>query len=229
MDLKTKIYVLNQIYNLYDRFSAGVSVACERSCCHCCTGNVTLTTLEGYVITDDMIGSNQTEILNKLDDAKTRQRFQPKMTTNMLANLCAKGQAVPDEDNDATWGECPLLKRHECPIYRMRPFGCRCFVSESPCGDTGCAAIDPFVLSVNTLFLQFIEHIDSDGYSANLIDMLSAMRTESLRAQYRKSGLKTAPDAFIPNRHISVFFIPPDHRQKIAPILKSLQGIRVPA
>jgi hypothetical protein len=110
----------------------------------------------------------------------------------------------------------------------MRPFGCRCFISEYPCGETGCADIDPFVLSVNTLFLQFIEHVDADGYSANLTDMLCFMRSESHREQYRKGELKVAHGAFIANRPISVFFIPPEHRRKVEPILKSLQQIRVP-
>jgi hypothetical protein len=150
------------------------------------------------------------------------------MTTNMLADLCARGQAVPEENNDASWEECPFLENRKCPIYRLRPFGCRCFVSEHPCGESGFADIDPFVLSINTLFLQFIEHVDADGYTANLIDMLGFMRSYSHREEYREGSLKISNKAFIANRPISVFFIPPEHRERAAPLLRSLQQIRVP-
>ena len=228
MEFEKKLYVLNQLHNAYHRFSAGLSVACEASCCHCCTGNVTVTSLEGCLIVDRLISSNQLEILNKINRAEHRKRFQPKMTTNMLAALCAKGQPVPEEYNNASWGECPLVEDSLCPIYRVRPFGCRCFVSRQPCGESGFADVDPFVLSVNTLFLQFIEHIDADGYTANLTDMLGMMESDTHREQFRKGRLELADEAFIPNQPISIYYIPPEHQQRIKPILESLQRIRVP-
>ena len=228
MDFEKKIYVLDQIHAVYDRFSADLPVACRPSCCHCCTGNVTVTTLEGCLIVDRVKNLNQQEILNKIEKSGSLRRFQPKMTTNKFAELCAKGKAVPEENTDSSWGECPLLEDSMCPIYKIRPFGCRCFVSKQPCGDTGFADVDPFVLSVNTLFLQFIEHIDADGYSANLTDMLRIMQSDTRSEQYRKGRLQIADEAFIPNQPISVYFIPPEHQRKIKPILESLQRIRVP-
>ena len=34
------------------------------------------------------------------------------------------------ETLDPSWGACPLLFNDACPIYTLRPFGCRCMVSD---------------------------------------------------------------------------------------------------
>ncbi len=228
MNINTKLILLKKIYKLYDRFAAGLSVACKRFCAHCCTCNVVMTTLEGYIIADHLIRSGQSKELDKLLSLRSKQRFQPKMTTNMLADLCAKGGDIPAEQSDATWGNCPFLENSDCPIYPVRPFGCRCFLSKRNCGNNGYADVDSFVMSVNSVFLQFLEHVDADGYSGNLIDILNMMRDESNRKLYCHGVLKRTGTTLIPNRGFSVLFVPPEHRSRLKPILTSLQQIKAP-
>ena len=59
MMLEKKIAALDRIYAAYDRFCAAQDVACKKYCAHCCTSNVTLTTLEGYKIVDHLIASRE--------------------------------------------------------------------------------------------------------------------------------------------------------------------------
>jgi len=225
VNLDDKLSGLNRIIELYDGFIGERSVACKRSCAHCCTCNVTMTTLEGYSAADQIIRDGQPELLDKLRGSMPQKRFQPKMTTNMLADLCARGEDILEEENDAGWGQCPVLESGECPIYGVRPFGCRCFVSKRNCGEAGYADVDDFVVTVNSIFLQFIEHLDADGYSGNLIDVLNLMGSPSHREQYRLGSLTIDDTAFVANRPISVLFVPPEHREPAAPIIKSLREL----
>jgi hypothetical protein len=150
------------------------------------------------------------------------------MTTNMLADLCVEQKNIPEEQSDASWGECPFLENGDCPIYPVRPFGCRCFLSKQNCGDIGYAEVDPFVMSVNSVFLQFIEHVDAEGYTGNLIDILKIMRVESNRKQYGHGVLKLTDTTLIPNRSLRVLFVPPEHRNRLKPILTALGQIKIP-
>jgi hypothetical protein len=140
--------------------------------------------------------------------------------------MCAKGIEPPTED-DPGWNACPLLKDDLCPFYTARPFACRCLVSRQDCGKAGYAEIDDFVLSVNTVFLQTIEHLDAEGCTGNLIDVLRTMAQEGNRNHYENNRLKCANAGLISNQPLKVLMIPPEHRTKMEPILKSLQEIRI--
>ena len=48
MTIEQKLDLLNRIYGIYDAFAGSLEVACRKYCAHCCTSNVSLTTLEGY-------------------------------------------------------------------------------------------------------------------------------------------------------------------------------------
>ena len=50
MDLNAKLTILERMVAIYDRFLADYDLACEKFCTHCCTANVTMTTLEGFRI-----------------------------------------------------------------------------------------------------------------------------------------------------------------------------------
>jgi hypothetical protein len=108
----------------------------------------------------------------------------------------------------------------------LRPYGCRCLVSRHNCGQTGYAEIDDFVLSVNTVFLQTIEHIDAGGCTGNLVDVLQAMSEDQNRQAYCSSTLHCSANRLIPNQPIQVLMIPPEHRKKMEPILEALRGIK---
>ena len=227
MDLYKKIAILNKAYNIYDNFSTGLDVACKKSCAHCCTRNVTLTTIEAYKIIDYMVLNKKLKLFKKVKAESDMERFHPEITTNRLAMLCIKGEKIPVEKESGTLIKCPLLIDDECPVYPVRPFGCRCFVSKQPCSEIGYADVDPFVLSVNNLFLQFIEHVDSDGYTGNLTDLL-------LSISFGEEGLhseicikKQKKNLLVHNMPITVLMIPPEHRQRIEPVVEALKKIKV--
>ncbi len=228
MDIETKLEILDQIFEIYDRFCARLSIACERKCSSCCTGNVTLTTLEGYRMIEEMLQKDKADLLDRLDDAAETERFQPKITTNQLADLCRQGKEVPEEDSGPASTTCTFLDKDICPLYNNRPFGCRCLISRRKCAEIGYADMDDFVLSVNTVFLQTIEHIDSDGFSGNMIDVLRFLTSKTHRRDYRSGRLDVTATQLIPNRPMTILFVPPEHQNRMAPILQALQEIQVP-
>ena len=160
MDLAGKLKALDEIYKLYDQFTASLDLACKKYCSHCCTTSVTLTTMEGYQIARALGSSAMADWDKKIRDAAEQTHFKPKITTNRLANLCADGLEPPQEEFSES-KPCPFLTEKLCPIYALRPFGCRCLVSRHDCGKKGYAEMDDFVLSLNTLFLQIMKAIDS--------------------------------------------------------------------
>ena len=227
MDIDTRLAVLDRIYAIYDDFAGELDVACRKYCAHCCTCNVTLTSLEGYKIARHLIDGGQSHLLAKMQPALGCKRFQPKVTINTLAEYCMQGKEPPEETCDPAWGPCPLLKDDECPFYRVRPFGCRCMLSKQNCQETGFAEMDSLVLTVNNVFLQYIEHIDARGFSGNLTDVLYFMASQENRRQYRTNHLQNTPANLIANQPIKVLMIPPEHRAEIQPILTALQSIRL--
>jgi len=54
MNFETRAAALDKIYDVYDKFTETVDVACRKGCSPCCTRNVTLTTLEGHRIVEHM-------------------------------------------------------------------------------------------------------------------------------------------------------------------------------
>ena len=145
----------------------------------------------------------------------------------LLAQLCARGDDPPRAEDNRDLPACPLLQNHQCPIYELRPYGCRCLVSRHNCGDKGFAEIDNFVLSVNTVFLQTIEHVDAGGCSGNLVDVLQTLSIEQNRNAYCSNTLHCSANKLIPNQPLEVLMIPPEHRTKMEPILKDLRRITV--
>ena len=222
MNINTKLAVLDRIYGIYDDFASDLDVACQRYCAHCCTCNVILTTLEGYKIAEEMISNGQSNLIEKIQKTLSRNRFKPQVTINGLAELCMQGNEPPEESSDPAWGPCTLLNDNECSVYPVRPFGCRCMVSKQNCKETGYADMDPLVLTVNNVCLQYIEHIDANGFTGNLADVLIFMAARGNRREYRRDSLSSTPDHLIANRPLRVLMIPPEHRIEIKPILSEL-------
>ena len=222
MNHKTKLALLDRIYRLYDDVIAVYDLACRKFCSDCCTRNVVLTTLEAYKIVDHLISNDQLNLLKKLKKESSQPRFQPQTTTNSIARLCMEGRALPDEHIDPGWGACPLLQRKQCLLYSVRPFGCRCLVSRKKCSQTGCAQLDDFLLSVNTVFQQYIEHIDMKGRSGNLTDVLLWMEPEKNRQVYERDDLPESE--LVCNQPIQFLFVPPEHRDRMKPILDAFQS-----
>jgi len=228
MDTDNRLILLNKIYKLYDDFIESIDVACEKFCSVCCTCNVTITSLESYNILFNLPAAKKKILKLKLAAEYGSKRFIPLTTTNRLAVLCAQDKDIPDEDIDSAWGNCSLLTDKACPIYDKRPFGCRSFVSKHNCTLKGYAEMDSFVISVNTLFLQFIEHIDCDGYSGNIMDVMLSF--EAQEKNWRNKKISGAPgNGLIKNNPINVLMVPPEHRLKVMPMLAELKKISIQA
>ncbi len=225
MRLSQKLTVLNTIYRLYDDFTGGLTTACRKYCAECCTPDVTMTTLEGYLIADSLIANSRPDVFGTIQKAVSNSRFKPRTTTNRMARLCANGDDLPEETRSDGGESCSLLTDGLCPIYPVRPFGCRCFFSEKHCGQTGYAEVEPFIITVNTVYLQVIEHIDAEGFSGSFTDMMRLMANKENRDQYRENTLKHLGNDFVSNMPIEALMVPPEHRSKIKPILNELFNI----
>jgi Fe-S-cluster containining protein len=225
MELSKKLAALANIYGIYDTFSASLDSACRKYCNHCCTTSVTVTTVEAYKIIMDLEPNTKVDWIEKVQQAAAQMHFMPKMTTNQFANLCGQGVEPPEEES-SEWNACPFLADNLCTIYAVRPFGCRCLLSRHECGTEGYADMDDYVLSVNTVFLQSIEHMDDNGCTGNLLDVLEMLASEENRQAYENKTLRCSAVGLIANQPLNILMIPPEHRTKMEPILKSLQEIR---
>ena len=224
LNVYRKLAVLDQLYKIYDQFIDTLDIVCEKFCANCCTCNVTMTTLEAYKIISALDLDSRKSMLDKLNQQMKKQRFIPKITTNQLADICLSGNDPPEEAIDPSWGPCPLLDDNSCPVYDRRPFGCRCMVSKQRCADTGVAEIDEFTITVNHVFLQYIEHIDQNGFSGNLSDVLAQMLFNE-SADFG-TEIKLSQTTLIKNTPLSALLIPPEHRKKIEPIMTALRAIK---
>ncbi len=70
---------------------------------------------------------------------------------------------------------CPFLEDGCCSIYDVRPFSCRCFISETVCKPGVPAVIGETYLSASSAVMQIIEHLGQGEYLGNLFDVLLAL------------------------------------------------------
>lgn len=222
MNVSQKLKVLRHMYQIYDEFVSGLDIACRRACADCCTRNVTLTTLEGYQLLVFLESEGKREVIAKIAAQASRKRFVPKITINRMARSCKEDKELPHEEIDPAWGVCPILTDDECPPYPVRPFACRCLISKRNCRETGYAEIDEFVLTVNNLFLQCIEHVDNPGCSGNLSDVVLHLESEQRRMLYAQENLECHNDGLLSNHPLSVLMVPPQHRARVTPILQKI-------
>jgi len=228
MKISVKLNILHQMNQIYDVFISSYDLACDRLCAHCCTRNVTMTTLEGYRIAKYLESSKKTDLLKRVKGDAKKLKYTPRITTNQLAQMGYEGKDIPDEDLDEAGENCPILENDECPVYEARPFGCRCLVSKHNCKEKGYAEIDPFVVTVNNVFYQFIEHIDEGGFFGNFTDVLLFLEAKAYLSDNEGDNIEPPESELLKNHQLSVLLIPPEHREQIKPILESLQNIKVP-
>ena len=225
MDLNSKLAVLDKIYRIYDDFAGTLNIACRRYCSLCCTVNVTMTTLEGCKIAADLISKEKRDLYVKIRYTSSLQRFQPLETINMLAERCLEGVDLPEDVNTFP-GRCPLLFNNECTVYNARPFGCRCFVSRQNCAESGSATVDDFVLTVNNIFMQVIEHVDAGGLSGNVTDVLLFLENAEDSNNLFSSKMINPSPILIKNHHLKILMIPPEHRKEVQLLLDALNKIK---
>lgn len=220
--------LLQRLYDIHAAVVQEGNLACRKGCAACCTRNVTLTTLEADLIRHYL----QTEAPNgawsqwrrRLAESADLVRFQPQVTINQLADLCIRDAEIPEEEMDPAAGPCPFLKDDVCRIYPARPLGCRAMVSTETCRTGHSALMPEFALTANNVFLQYIEAADPGGVTGNLIDVLLYLGDNEdldptdirrLAAQDRRH--------LLPNHPIPVLMVPPEHRDRMTPVLKEIQ------
>ena len=223
MEIANRLHLLKRLYALYEEFGQAYQPACRKGCALCCTANVTMSSLEGFLIYNHWIAKGVTAPIEALSDAAARPRFQPRMTINHLADLCARDEELPEEAADPEVGRCPLLVDDLCSIYAVRPFGCRAMVSRIDCAKTGYADMPDEVLAANNLVLQFIEAIDVNGLSGNLTDMLLFLSNPEHFGMCERMEKLSPADTLAGNRPIPVLMVPPEHQGRLQPLLHSIQ------
>ena len=227
MDLNTKLTVLERLGAIYDQFLSQFDLACKKHCAHCCTANVTMTTLEGFRIYNHLEKNGQLQYLKTVDQKARPRRFIPQVSINRMADICARDAELPVERMDPDAGACLLLENEACPLYAARPYGCRCMVSANNCGVSGAADMDPFILTVNDVFLQHLEHIDAQGYTGNVADVMQFLASEENRSGYARGTLGPPPAGLVANQPMFVLMVPPEHRERIQPLLTRIRSIQV--
>jgi hypothetical protein len=227
MELKDKLTVLEQMMAIYDRCVGQFDLACQKYCAHCCTANVSMTTLEGFRILSHLERAGDAPCLETLVQAHPN-RFVPQITINRMADVCARGGDPPDEAPDPEAGPCPALRSdRSCPLYAVRPFGCRCMVSAENCAKHGVAEMDPFILTLNDIFLQHLEHIDAQGYTGNFVDVMQFFKSDENRSNYAAGQPGRMTEGLLANQPVFVLMIPPEHRDRIQPVLQRIRSIQV--
>lgn len=227
MEIKHKLKALDAVTAVYDEFVRTQPKACTLRCTTCCTTHVTVTTLEAFKILEALFPAERGGLIERLGGQTETKRSRPTLTTNALAAICAAETNLPADSEEPPPAPCPLLLEGLCSIYALRPFNCRCFVSRVPCAEKGYADVDALVLSLNTVFLQTIEHLDADGCSGNLLDVLEVMSDAETRKAYARGALHRTGSSLIANRPMTVLMLPPEHRDQIEPVLRKLRQIRV--
>ncbi len=232
--LDIALEALDEIYVLYDDFTKGIEVACRKGCCTCCTQDVTMTTLEGRKILRYLDNGSVKLLLKDAAFVADPSRFKPVLTTNGFAACCMRGEDPPEEETGGAGAICRFLRDSQCMIYKARPFGCRCFVSTVPCSPNAYALVDPFLLTINTLFLQCIEHLDQGGLFGNMHDVLAllASATDPTSVGARggihdiEAAALTDNKVYLPrNKPIPTLMIPPEDQDKTDPLVRRLRGI----
>ncbi len=222
MAMDEKLAALTQIYRVLEDTLDGHLLSCHLGCAACCTLNVTLTTLEAYQIINYLNQTEEIGLLDRLSASSDKSRFIPELTINALAQRCAGSDKIPEEQHTLGRGVCPLLIDDTCSIYTASPLACRIMVSSRDCRMTGYATMDPFILSVNNVLMQFVEHVDQGGLTGNLMDVLLYLSEKENRRSYETGAVITGANGLLANHALTVLMVPPEHRQPMAPVLKSL-------
>lgn len=228
MERRKKLAMLEAIYRVEETFVRGLEPVCKPGCASCCTARVTMTTLEGELIASHLARIGESRLLERVCRSRDRDfdRFIPQLTTNRLAEICLRGEAPPTEPMAESPGTCPLLEADRCTIYPVRPLACRTMVSRVDCAATGFADMDDFSVTVSTVLMQYVEHIDADGCSGNFADVLVCLSSPTRRTFYRQDALSCPENGLVKNRPIPALMIPPEHRQRIRPLLAAVAKIR---
>jgi Fe-S-cluster containining protein len=221
--------ILHHIYNAFERWPNRPAVACRSGCSACCSGNVTITALEGVEILRWVQQNSLSHWLARIL-AENGPGETPRQTTNEFAAACLAGLAEDDPEEMAP-SSCPFLENSQCRIYPVRPLACRLFVSSQTCEKGQPALVPEYYLATATVLCQLVEHLGQKEYWGNMLNVLPALldSTEfgdiaagvpSLRTiQARLATRKAHP--------LPGFLLTEAEEEKIRPLLATIFSIRV--
>lgn len=174
--------ILLAIYDEFETWATQEKIICKKGCRVCCTQNVTMAAVEGDLIHRHIRENGKMEWFAKKMQQKGVTR-RPEMTTNGFAAACLQGD---DVESGAYGNEsgCPFLENDCCAVYEVRPFSCRCFVSEKKCIPGISAVISESYLAASTAVMQIIEHLGQGEYWGNMLDVLLALSDLPENRQY---------------------------------------------
>jgi hypothetical protein len=66
-----------------------------------------------------------------------------------------------------------------------------------------------------------------EGCSGNLIDVLQLMASDDKRRAYERGELGCEENKLIVNWELKMLMIPPEHRERIEPLLQQLRDIKL--
>ncbi len=225
--INLKLELLEAIYKFYDEYAKKYFSVCMPGCCKCCTTSILATTLECFYIICYLKSQGKENLLERFNGLSEKNYLRPTITTNERAYKCLN-RIMPQEGDEDYWvNACPFLHESKCLVYEVRPFGCRSFFSEVKCEISLQAVIRPKLLTVNILFLQFIEHIDIKGLFGNMIDILLFLSSNKNFKHYKQSEKFSPSKTLLPTMPIPGFLIPPSHRQEINNVLNSLYNTKI--
>lgn len=203
------------IYGHYKKWANAFEFACDKGCSTCCTQSVTMTTLEGELIAD-YIQKEKPELLPLLESLPP-DSTAPTTTTNQFAQACLEGKDLNEEEVSWNFSPCLFLRKNCCTIYPVRSFMCRSFGSKIKCNISGSAEVDPVFLTLNTVIMQCIEHLDQGRPWGNLNSILRLLTTTDPDEMNKKNTLFA--------QQIPGFLIPPEEHSQLQEHLNTLLNI----
>jgi Fe-S-cluster containining protein len=218
-----KILLLQEVYRIFDDFTAGIQFHCHRGCAWCCTRNVTMTTLEAAAMLRVWNSTGFSLWLDTVRSVMDQPRLQPVTTLNQFAELCSRDAPIPEGGKPVGDLTCPFLDQDMCGIYEMRPFACRAMVSNTSCGISHMAQMPELVLTANNIVMQYIEALDVHGFTGNLIDILLTMSNALQQRAYQTQSPMSSAKGLLINRPVSVLMVPSEHRESIQPLMNALR------
>jgi Fe-S-cluster containining protein len=204
------------IYDHFEYWAQEFDFACEKGCATCCTQSVTMTTLEGELI-HEYIMTGKPELIALLKNLP-KNSPTPATTTNQFAAACFSGKDV-DHVTEWNMSPCVFLQNNCCTIYQVRSFMCRSFGSRIRCRESGEAQVDPLFLTLNTVIMQCIEHLDQGRPWGNLNTILRSLTGNKITAPKINNHSKLLAEP------IPRFLIPPDEADKLHNQVSTLLGI----
>jgi len=213
---KSRCKALLTIYDHFANWAKDFDFACEKGCATCCTQSVTMTTLEGELIYD-FIMTNKPELISLLENLPENSPA-PATTTNQFAAACFSEKEV---EHETAWdlSPCVFLRENCCTIYPVRSFMCRSFGSRIRCEESGEAYVDPLFLTLNTIIMQCIEHLDQGRPWGNMNTILRSIANRKTNASIQNTCSELLAEP------IPGFLIPPDEADKLHNQIKALLDI----